>query len=240
MKQSAAAKKGAVKTVPVKGGSIDTVYAQLKTMMYNQELAPGQKLIYQDLARRLNISKTPILQALHRLESAKLVRYEPNKGFFIAEITESEARELYEAREALEVYLIPILVERLTEKSIKKIRESFRGREDSTAPNYRRLLMLKDASFHLTLAKHAGNQVILDLLDKVLERIYVKYRPEYLGEERIKKVLIQHREILDALKQKDADQAIQLIREHIRSGMEHMVNSLNRSAVNYFVPIGET
>jgi DNA-binding GntR family transcriptional regulator len=235
MKQSGTAKKVAVKTVPIKGGSIDTVYSQLKTMMYNQELAPGQKLIYQDLARRLNISTTPILQALHRLENAKLVRYEPNKGFFVAEITESEARELYEAREALEVYLIPILVEKLTEKGIKKIRESFRVHEDSTAPNYRRLLMLKDAAFHLTLAKFTGNQVILDLLEKVLERIYVKYRPEYLGDERIKKVLTQHREILDVLKRKDTERAIQLTREHIRSGMEHMVNSLKRSTVNYFV-----
>jgi DNA-binding GntR family transcriptional regulator len=235
MKQSAAAKKGAVKTAPIKGGSIGTVYSQLKTMMYNQELAPGQKLIYQDLARRLNISTTPILQALHRLENAKLVRYEPNKGFFVAEITESEARELYEAREALEVYLIPILVEKLTEKSIKKIREFFKVQEDSTAPNYRRLLILKDAAFHLTLAKLAGNQVMVDLLEKVVERIYVKYRPEFLGDERITKVLAQHREILDALRRKDTQRAIKLTREHIRSGMEHMINSLKRGTVNYFV-----
>jgi DNA-binding GntR family transcriptional regulator len=218
---------------PVKRGSIDTIYTQIKTMMYNQDLAPGQKLIYQDLAHRLNVSTTPILQALHRLESAKLVRYEQNKGFFVAEITENEARELYQAREALEIYLIPILAENLTQKRIQEIRNSFRAHKDSTAPTYRRKLMLTDAEFHLTIAKASGNKVIVDLLATVLERIYLKYRAEYLGEERIARVLKHHRNILESLQKKDVEKAIQLTREHIQSGMNHMVENLkNRHLVS--------
>lgn len=225
-KAAAKVRKGPAKKDSLKRGSIDTVYTQIKTMMYNQELAPGQKLIYQDLARRLNISTTPILQALHRLENAKLVRYEPNKGFFVAEITETEARELYQAREALEVYLIPILIEKLTPEGIEKIRASFRAQKDRSSPNYRRKLMLTDAAFHLTIAKVSGNQVIVDLLETVLERIYLKYRAEYLGEERIAKVLKDHRDFLESLQKKEAKKAIKLIRDHIQSGMNHMIDSL--------------
>ena len=216
------AKKGGT----VKRGSIDTVYTQIKTMMYNQDLAPGQKLIYQDLAHRLNVSTTPILQALHRLENAKLVRYEQNKGFFVAEITETEARELYQAREALEVYLIPILAQKLTKKRIQEIRDSFRAQKNKSAPNYRRRLMLTDADFHLTLAGASGNQVVVDLLHTVMERIYLKYRAEFLGEERIMQVLKQHRQILESLQKKEVETAIQLTREHIQSGMNHMIDSL--------------
>jgi len=210
----------------LKRGSIDTIYLQIKTMMYNQDLAPGQKLIYQDLARRLKVSTTPILQALHRLENAKLVRYEPNKGFFVAEITEAEARELYQAREALEVYLIPYLIKKLDENSIEQIRAAFRAQNDRSAPNYRRKLVLTDAAFHLTIAKASGNQVIVELLETVLERIYLKYRAEYLGEDRIAKVLKDHKEFLEALQQKNQKKAIKMIRDHIQSGMNHMVNSL--------------
>ena len=226
-------RKSAGKTTSLKRGSIDTIYTQIKTMMYNQELAPGQKLIYQDLAHRLNVSTTPILQALHRLENAKLVRYEPNKGFFVAEMTETEARELYQAREALEVYLIPYLIENLNEKRIEKIRESFRAQKDGTNPNYRRKLMLTDADFHLTIARASGNQVIVDLLETVLERIYLKYRTEYLGEERIAKVLKDHREFLETLQAKNTKKAIKLIRDHIQSGMNYMIDSLkNRRLVS--------
>ena len=221
------------KTSSLKRGSIDTIYTQIKTMMYNQELAPGQKLIYQDLARRLEVSTTPILQALHRLENAKLVRYEPNKGFFVAEMTETEARELYQAREALEVYLIPSLVEKLDKKGIEKIRQAFRAQKERNNPDYRRKLMLTDADFHLTIAKASGNQVIVDLLETVLERIYLKYRTEYLGEERIEKVLKDHREFLETLQAKDTKKAIKLIREHIQSGMNYMIDSLkNRRLVS--------
>jgi DNA-binding GntR family transcriptional regulator len=226
MVQSAPAEKISAKMAPIKRGSIDTVYTKIKTMMYNQELAPGQKLIYQDLAQRLKISTTPILQALHRLENAKLVRYEQNKGFFVAEITETEARELYQAREALEVYLIPILIDQLKKESIEKIRESFRAQNEHSTPNYRGKLMLTDASFHMTIARASGNQVVVDLLDTVMERIYLKYRSEYIGEERIKKVLKDHREILKALSSKNKEKAIQLTRDHIQSGMNYMIESL--------------
>ncbi|MCG6909302.1 MAG: GntR family transcriptional regulator [Deltaproteobacteria bacterium] len=211
---------------PMKRGSIDTIFTQIKTMMYNQELAPGQKLIYQDLAHRLNVSTTPILQALHRLESAKLVRYEQNKGFFVGEITETEARELYQAREALEIYLIPILMEKLTKKRVQEIRNSFRIHKNSTAPNDRRKLMLTDAEFHLTIAKASEHKVIVDLLSTIMERIYIKYKAEYLGEERIKGVLKHHRDILESLEKKDVATAIRRTRDHIQSGMSHMVESL--------------
>lgn len=226
MTQKARAENVSPKMAPIKRGSIDTVYTQIKTMMYNQQLAPGQKLIYQDLARRLKVSTTPILQALHRLENAKLVRYEQNKGFFVAEITETEARELYQAREALEVYLIPVLIERLNKESIEKIRESFRAQNERSTPDYRGKLMLTDASFHLTIARASGNQVVVDLLDTVMERIYLKYRSEYVGEERIAKVLKDHREMLKALSAKNTEKAIQLTREHIKSGMNYMIDSL--------------
>jgi DNA-binding GntR family transcriptional regulator len=220
---------------PIKGAgkrkSIDMLYTQIKTMMYNQDLGPGQKLILQDLARQLNVSTTPLLPALHRLENAKLVRYEQNKGFFVAEITETEARQLYQAREALEVYLIPILIKKIDADKIESIRESFRTQKDSAVPTNRRKLMLTDAAFHLTIAKVSGNQVICDLLETVMERIYLKYRAEYLSESRIKKVVMDHRKVLKYLHNKEEAKLIHLIRDHIRSGMEHMIDSLKNGRV---------
>lgn len=219
------------KNGPTKRKSIETLYTQIKTMMYNQDLSPGQKLILQDLARQLNVSTTPLLQALHRLENAKLVRYEQNKGFFVAEITETEARQLYQAREALEVYLIPILINNLTADKIDAIRESFRLQKDSTVPTNRRKMMLTDASFHLTIAKASGNQVMVDLLETVMERIYLKYRAEYVSEERIKKIIKDHRDMLQYLSKKDEEKTVKLVRDHIRSGMEHMIDSLKNGRV---------
>ena len=216
----------------LKRGSIDTIYVQIKTMMYNHELAPGQKLILKDLAKRLQISTTPLLQALHRLQTAKLARYEKNKGFFVAEITETEARELYQAREALEVFLAPIISEKVTKADIQRIINSYRAKTDKTQHNYPRKLMLTDAEFHLTIAKLSGNQVIVELLESVLECIYLKYQADYLSEERISSVLNEHRKILNAFSEKNSEEVIQLLREHIRSGMEEMIYNLSNGRVN--------
>jgi len=93
-----------------KGMTIDEVYQRIKEMIYYNQLAPGQKIIYNDLANRLKISATPVIQALKRLETSRIVNYIPNKGYFVGEITEIEARQLYQAREALETYIIPLVI----------------------------------------------------------------------------------------------------------------------------------
>ena len=233
-RKSAMVKTNTVKTKPKRGWSIDEVHQQIKNMIYNNELAPGQKLIYQDLAKRLSTSTTPILQALNRLENMNLVRYEPNKGFFVGEITEEEARELYQAREALEIYIMPKIAGNLTAKKLNEIRQAFKKHKNSTTPVYRRTLILKDAEFHLKIAESAKHEVIYNLLKTIFERIYLKYRPEYLGDDRISDVLKEHRSLLNALEDKDVEKAIRITKEHIRSGMEHVAASLHRPKTSFF------
>ena len=101
-----------------RGKAVEEVYQEIKRMLYFNLLAPGQRLVYHDLAKKLNVSITPIVQALIRLQRSNLVRYEPNKGYFVGEITEGEAKELYQAREALELYAVPLIVKNLTTEKI--------------------------------------------------------------------------------------------------------------------------
>ena len=96
------------------------------------------------------------------------------------------------------------------------------------------MLILKDAEFHLKIAESAKHEVIYNLLKAIFERIYLKYRPEYLGDERISDVLKEHRNLLKALEDKDVEKAIRITKEHIRSGMEHVTSSLHRPKTSFF------
>ena len=216
------------KNGPKKNGLIDTAYNKIKAMMYNQELAPGQRLSNPDLVRRLKISSTPILQALNRLENAKLVRYEQNKGFFVAEITETEITELFQVREALETYLIPALVEKSTEEDLARIRETFRAQKYSAKRIYLRSHLIADAAFHVAIAKFSGNQTLVEVLETIMERLLLKYRAEYLEEDSVERVLKEHRELLRALLEKDTQRALQVMRDHIRAGLAHMLGNLQK------------
>jgi DNA-binding GntR family transcriptional regulator len=214
-----------------KGKTVEEVYDDIKKMIYYNRLAPGQKLIYRDIAERLNTSITPVVQALKALERSNFVRHEPNKGYFVQEITQTEAKELFQAREALEIYSISLIIENLDLEKLDSIREAFRDYKGAMAPEHRRMLMLKDARFHLKIVECSGNNVIYGLLEHIFEQITLKYRPEYLWEERIKEVAKEHAAILKSLGEGDIKKTTDLLRTHIRKGKEHIVSSLQTYGV---------
>jgi len=215
-----------------KGQAIEETYNKIKDMMYYSDLAPGQKLIYQELARRLNVSITPITQALNRLKDSNLVRYVPNRGYFVREITEEEVDELYDARAALETWLVPAVIKNLNSQNLREIKKSFR-QYNAESENHR-LLIIKDAQFHLKIAELSNNRTICRLLTGILEEICIKYRPEYMGLERIGQAVQEHREILNALTKGDADAAIAAMIDHNQRGREHILLSLRRNrSINF-------
>ena len=109
------------------GAMLDDTFQKIKEMMYSNELVPGQKIIYSDLAARLKTSTTPIRESLKLLETAKVVKYFPNKGyFFVAPITEQEIRELNGVRESLEMLILPDIVSNITPVAIAGIIDRFR------------------------------------------------------------------------------------------------------------------
>jgi GntR family transcriptional regulator, rspAB operon transcriptional repressor len=104
------------------------VYEALKAQIINSQLRPGVKLIHQELAERLNVSRTPVRESLERLYQEGFVTRIPRRGFFVAEIDEDEARELYEMREALELFALRRVAARgLTAADLRRL-ESFNQR----------------------------------------------------------------------------------------------------------------
>jgi DNA-binding GntR family transcriptional regulator len=214
------------KSAQRKGLTIEEVYQKIKEMIYFNQLAPGQKLIYSDLAKRLGVSVTPVVQALNRLENSKLVRYTPNKGYFVGEITEVEAKQLYQAREALEIYIVPMVIQNLDPKKLDEIQKAFGAHREAYGNRYNRGLILLDAKFHLQIAEYAHNEVIYKILKDIFEQLYLKYPPQYLSDERAKAVVVEHRRILNALRKGDVQETVDVIKGHIKAGMGHVIGSL--------------
>jgi DNA-binding GntR family transcriptional regulator len=215
-----------------KGLTIEEVYTKIKEMIYFNQLAPGQKLIYSDLAKRLNVSVTPIVQALNRLETSNLVKYHPNKGYFVGQITDAEAEQLYQAREALEIYIVPIVIQNLNPKKLDEIRKAYKKHWEGYGNHYSRELILLDAKFHLQIAEYAHNDVIYRLLRDIFEQIYLKYPPQYLNTERAKAVVMEHRRILNSLRKGNVEETVDVIKQHIKAGMGHVISSLQPGKSN--------
>ena len=218
------------KTRIKKGAKTEEVIQRLKEMIFFNQLAPGQKLICSSLSAKLNVSATPLIQALNRLKAGGLVEYKLNRGYFVAEISENEAKQLYHAREALEVYIIPAVIRNIDAHKISSITASFKRHRETN----RNELILTDATFHLKIAQYGENQVIYDLLKDIFERIYIKYRTQYIDDNRIHEVVREHKMLLSAINDKDEIRASEIVRAHLNNGLEHLIAWLRGRSSTFF------
>ncbi|OPY89685.1 MAG: HTH-type transcriptional regulator McbR [Syntrophaceae bacterium PtaU1.Bin231] len=201
------------------------IYDKIKEMLYNHQLVAGQKVIYTDLAKALKTSVSPVIIALKRLEASNLVTYIPNKGYFIADITEKQGRELYQARQALEMFILPDIIKNISAEKIGAIENKFKRLQVSDP----RDLFLHDAQFHLSLIEFGENDFIYNLLSGIFEQLCLKYRPQYLSEQRAKLALKEHHDIIVALKKRDLKEAKKAVTRHIEFGLRNIVDRLSMS-----------
>lgn len=158
-------------------GVNESVYDALKRQILNNQFRPGYKLGHQELAQSLGVSRTPIRESLERLYQEGFVIRVPNRGYYVAEISASEALELYETREALEVYELRRSLERGITASnlamLERINEQYHALIGGELTRQRLLI---DRNFHLALAGISGNQFLCRTLASIFERLILKRR----------------------------------------------------------------
>ncbi len=207
--------------------SNDRVYAALKELITQNRLRPGVKLTHQELAEKLQVSRTPVREALERLYQEGFVIHRQRRGFFVAEIDEDEARELYELREALEVFALRRAIARGLKpgdlRRLDELNQRYRSllQDDST-----RERMVVDRDFHLALAEYADNRALLRSLEGVFERLILKIRVEGYRTMRGMEALDEHVALLGALHAEDGPQAERVLASHIQGARRRLTSHL--------------
>lgn len=205
----------------------DQVYYKIKNLIMRYEIVPGQRLHMQDICEKLGVSRTPLREALARLAQEGYITLIPNKGCYVNEINIDEAGELYDVREILEGYTVEKAIEKSTDDALKRLEARLKGYDEDVKKKFTRERLLKDRDIHLFIADTAGNKTIRRMLEQVFERIIFKRSTEGIySRERGQAASREHREIFEAMKQKDARKASDAIKEHIRRGKNNIVQDL--------------
>ncbi len=217
---------------------VEKAYQQIKRMMFLNEVVAGQRLRYQDIAQKLEVSQTPVILALTRLENEGLVRSEAHKGFYVPEASLDEVRELYEMRALIEGFLLKRTAQRITREQLDQLKELMAEHESIQNQSYTRERLWCDARLHTILASFSGHQVGEHFLRQVFDRLYLMYRPERLSADRMGESEQEHRAVFKALQARDGDKACELIRGHINRGQKHILDGLEREVQfrNSFAP----
>ena len=200
----------------------------IRRMFFVNDINPGQKISYGDLAKRLGMSTTPVIQALKRLEDQGLVRYEPNRGYFTEEISLKEITEIYEFREIIETSLLPKTIARMNKTRLKALKKSLDSHLQAVRDIYLKERLLKDMDFHLKLAHLSGCRIQVKALKSLFDLLYLKYRGNILFLTPMETVDSEHIKLYDLIAASDLDGATEILQKHISNVREHAIASINR------------
>jgi len=206
---------------------IEEAYRQIKQLIYNQELVPGQRLVYDDLARMLNMSRTPIINALNRLEQQGLVVSESFRGFQVRPMDLQEVWDAFGLREAIETYAVERAISKASNDDFKILEEKLIEHENYRPSYYNRKKMVLDAAFHLQLAEMTGNKILKWHLRMNLEHVYLRAKLDDYDVSRMNKSPLEHRLLLKQMRNKNVLGSVETIRNHIRAARGHVIACLS-------------
>lgn len=197
--------------------STSEAYNKIKDLIFSRLLNPGQKLLYRELCEMVGMSKTPILNALSRLTYEEFVVYEPNKGYKIKPIHESEISHLFELRMELECLNVRDAIKNYSIERIKNLHYKcdLLSNYKPVFTNKKKLLLDKD--FHLEIARVGGNSYSIMFLRTVIEHIHFRYRLEKYVENRKEYIEQEHKGVLESIEKKDISRAVDYMKNHINA-----------------------
>ena len=217
-----------VKKKKTKEDFTQEAYMGIRRMFFLNEIIPGQKISYGDLARRLNMSTTPVIQALKRLEFQGLVRHEPNRGYYTENISLEEITEIYEFRELIEISLLPAVIEKMTAVKLKRLKKALDSHLEAVRDIYLKDRLIKDMELHLTLAELSENQIRIKTLRSLFDLLYLKYRGNILFVTPMETVDAEHIRLYEYIADGNLDGATRVLSGHIANVKRHAILSIKR------------
>ena len=203
-------------------------YQGIRRMLYHKELVPGQKIAYRELAEQLQMSPTPIIQALKWLEIQGFVRHEPHRGYHIEPFSLQEVEEIYELRELLELSLLPAAIEHLDEEGIQQLKAALEAHLSAVREFYLKERLFKNMEFHLALAALSRKGTQLRILRNIFDLLFLKYGGNYLPIASLTSVDQEHQEIFNYVVSRDLQGAQQVLSQHISNVKRQVLESLRQ------------
>ncbi len=193
----------------------DVVFHTLRQAILKGELEPGERLMEIRLAKKLGVSRTPIREAIRKLELEGLVIMIPRKGAEVAGITEKNLRDVLEVRRSLEELAIELAVKRMDESGITRLEEARIGFREALNSNDMIRIAQADERFHDAIYAGTDNEKLIQLLNNLRDQMY-RYRLEYIKDTGKRQIIMdEHESILNAVKTRDVELGKRAMREHI-------------------------
>ena len=201
-----------------RGGAADVAYWTIRDAIRTGVIRPGARLVELDLAAALEMSRTPVREALRRLDVERLVEHAPRRGYLVPTVTLEELVEIFEIREVLEGLAARRAAQRMAPAEIDALRTTVERMEQARDADDLTLLAEASVAFHRVL-RSGSRHARLPTLIGVLGDSHPSFGAHELAPERVGPAVAEHRAIYEAIAARDPDAAETLTREHARHAL---------------------
>lgn len=203
----------------------DIVYECLRTKIVEGNIKPGERIIEKDFAELMNISRTPVREALRKLESEGFVQCIPRKGALVSEFSIKDILEIYAIRQALEELAIKSCIQNITEEEINKLVQLTEEMDLCDKKGDIETVFEVCKKFNDTILTASKMPKLKSLIDTLQEHL-VKFRRITMSKPaRRKEAISEHKEILKAVIDRDEERAERLVGEHLEASQKVFLKS---------------
>ena len=193
----------------------DVVFKTLRQGILTGELKPGERLMEIHLANKLGVSRTPIREAIRKLELEGLVTMIPRRGAEVAQITEKSMKDVLEVRKVLDNLSVELACDRITEEEKEKLKKACNDFEDAVKTGDFSMIARTDVAFHDIIVAATRNIRLSQMVNNLAEQMY-RYRFEYIKDSSQHGRLVkEHEEICQGIIGGDKEKALSAIEAHI-------------------------
>jgi DNA-binding GntR family transcriptional regulator len=209
----------------------EKTYDYLKTNILSGHFIPGERLAEEHLAEELGVSRTPVREALHKLEQEGLIEPLESRGFCVPQDSIEEIEDLFDIRTVLEGYTLKIICERITDEQIAMLEEIIEKADDALRRKRIDEVFQWNTQFHDTLHSLVADKRRFHSLIVNMRKYVLRYRKDTLRNlGAAKRAGAGHRQILLALKLKEPELCERVMRTHIRQSKEDALQT-NRETI---------
>ena len=204
----------------------EVVFNTLREAILTGELEPGEHLMEVKLANKLGVSRTPIREAIRKLELEGLVVMTPRRSAEVAKITKEDLVDVLEVRRVLEALSIELCCKNRTKEEIVLLKENLGKFKKSVESGDLTEIAKTDVQFHEIIYNATGNRRLNQILYNLREQMY-RYRVEYLKEDDSRNRLVkEHEEITQAIRARDVKRAQELSFEHLENQRRGIIQAI--------------
>ncbi|MCX7773153.1 MAG: GntR family transcriptional regulator [Clostridia bacterium] len=207
----------------------DVIFETLRKAIVSGDIKPGERLMEVSLAEQMGVSRTPVREAIRRLEAEGLVTMIPRKGTHVSELSIKDMMDVLEVRAALDKLATGLAAKRMQASQIKSLESVHKQYVSFVEKDNIEGAIRKDIEFHDLIYSASGNPRLISVASSLREHIF-RFRVIYMKDTHIAEhVLHEHDEMLNAIREANEARAADLAEQHIRNQMETIIKAVNES-----------